>query len=205
MPCLVNTYQAKNPENNYQIKTITEMSYHDVQLVVTDAIVTMLQANTRNIKTTITVLDGVTSADLKTMPKMGKRRYTFCMDAFHFSQLHPGILFANRSAVSYASVKANYDKLAPVFKEFTEAYRTFCTLMSVLGSNTLSHAFSTYTAITHPNNDGVQGIDYAREVLSAYFKGQGVQEEPAEEEGEGPFVPGNTPTDGSPVDGGDNG
>ena len=176
------------------------MSYHEVPLVVTDQLVTALVAHVRQIKTLIGSID-LSADDLKKLPKMGKRRYTFCKDALEFAQMYPNILFMNRSAANFDRLKTSYDKLSPVLRELTQVYRTLQTIVTVLGSNVLVHGFSTYDAIVSSGNDTEPGIEAAREVLSAYFKGQGVDQEPTEEPDE--LIPGNDKpvNGGAPLDG----
>ena len=165
------------------------MSYHDVPIVVTDAMVTALEANIQVIINFFNDFE-ITEEDLKLLPKMGYRRYSFSVEAFQQARLFPDVLFHNRRLPAFDVVKTNYEKLAPVYKKFEKAQVTFRVVMQVLGSNTFTFGLDTYHAMNGANNDGVPGIEGARKALAAFFKGQGVQAEPTDESG-APFVPGN--------------
>ena len=179
------------------------MSYHHVPLAVTDQIVTMMAANLANIKGALGSFE-ITDKDLTALPKMGPRRYVFHYEAFIIAKQFSNLLFHNRGFTSYDEVKSNYEKLAPIYSELCVLFKQFTVIMKVLGSNTLVHAFATYDAIRGTNNDGVPGIEHPRKTLGAFFKGQGVEEEP-EEETDGPFIPGANggPNSGGATDGGD--
>ena len=175
------------------------MSYHEVPLVVTDAMVTMMLANIHNVQNSLGPFE-ITDADLKTVPKMGPRRFVFSVEAHQYARIFPTILFYNRGVASYDLVKSNFEKLAPVFKELNKLHTMMKVIVHVLGSNTYQHGLSTYEAINASNNDGVPGIEFARKALAVFFKGQGVQTEPPTEEGDIPFIPGsNGPVTGGPA------
>lgn len=179
------------------------MSYHHVPLIITDQIVAAMAANLDALKAALGTFE-ITDAALKLLPKMGPRRFVFHVESYKMAQQFPHILFHNRSFLSYDQVKKNYELLAPIYAEFNILFKHFTVIMQVLGSNTVVHAFSTYEAVKSSNNDGVPGIDYARKTLGAFFKGQGVQEEP-EAEDDQPFIPGQNggPNPGASIDGGD--
>ena len=175
------------------------MSYFEVPLVVTDAMVIMMQTNIQNVQTALGTFE-ISEDQLKTAPKMGPRRYVFSMEAFQYAKLFPSILYHNRGAVSYEAVKSNYEKLAPVFKDLNKLHTMMKAIVHVLGSNTFQHGLAAYEAFNGTHNDSVPGIQSPRKALSKFFKGQGVQTEPPAEEGDNPFIPGdNPPTTGGPA------
>ncbi len=175
------------------------MSYHEVPLVVTDAMVIMMQANIQNVQNALGTFE-ITEAELKTVPKMGPRRFVFSVEAHQFARIFPLQLHYNRGVASYDLVKSNYEKLAPVFKELNKLHTMMKVIVHVLGSNTYQHGLAAYDALNGTHNDGVPGVESARKALALFFKGFGVQTEPTAEEGDLPFIPGtDAPTTGGPA------